>query len=57
MRVGDKVYLLRATSGRREGPYLVASLSGAGKCTLCLEDGTAVYDGRELLITQLEAAT
>lgn len=44
LTVGDKVYLLD-TDGNRKGPYLVASLPSAGKCTLSLENGSHVKDG------------
>ncbi|RYP71323.1 hypothetical protein DL771_004900 [Monosporascus sp. 5C6A] len=53
-RVGDRVYLLRS-SRVREGPYLVASIPGAGRATLCLENGTPVENGRPVPDSGLEA--
>ncbi|KAI8629557.1 hypothetical protein F5Y19DRAFT_475544 [Xylariaceae sp. FL1651] len=53
--VGDKVYLLD-TDGSRKGPYLVASLPSAGKCTLSLENGSIVKNGAEIDTADVEAA-
>jgi len=54
LRVGDKVYLLNA-NGFREGPYVIASLPRVGKCTLSLENGTAVRNGQEIETDFVEA--
>jgi hypothetical protein len=53
--VGDKVYLL-GSLGSREGPYVVASVSSAGKYTLSLESGKAIRNGEEVDLDSLEAA-
>ncbi|KAH6696607.1 hypothetical protein DL95DRAFT_396645 [Leptodontidium sp. 2 PMI_412] len=52
--VGDKVYLLNS-SGSRTGPYVIASIPSAGKCTLSLEDGTAVENSKEIDVDYVEA--
>jgi len=52
--VGDKVYLL-TSGGAREGPYVIASIPSAGKCTLSLENGRAVENGEEIDIDRVEA--
>ena len=54
-RVGDKVYLV-GSDGARDGPFLVASICPAQKCTLCLENGQAAKDGEEIKMAMLEAA-
>lgn len=54
LNVGDKVYLLH-TDGFRKGPYLVASLPSTGKCTLSLENGSAVNNGAEMDVNDVEA--
>ncbi len=47
------MYLLNG--GSREGPYVVAFVT-SGKCTLSLEDGTAVRNDEEIVLDYLEAA-
>lgn len=49
------MYLLNS-GGSREGPYVIASLLSAGKCTLSLENGEAVKNGEEIDIDYVEAA-
>ena len=53
--VGDKVYLLNSNESR-EGPYVIASLPSAEKCTLSLENGEAVKNGEEIDINDVKAA-
>lgn len=53
--VGDKVYLLRS-DGTRDGPFFIASLRSTRRCTLSLEDGQAIENGREIGIDDVEAA-
>merc|ERR1711964_368430 len=53
--VGDKVYL-RSSTGPREGPYLIASISESGAFTLCHADGRVVRNGAEIEVDYLEAA-
>ena len=49
------MYLLNS-GGSREGPYVIASLLSARKCTLSLENGEAVKNGEEIDIDYVEAA-
>lgn len=49
------MYLLKP-DGSREGPYIVASVPSAGRCTLSLANGDAVRDGQEVDIDYVEAA-
>ncbi|KAI6081064.1 hypothetical protein F4821DRAFT_250126 [Hypoxylon rubiginosum] len=53
-RVGDKVFVIN-TSGSREGPYFVASVSG-GKFKLSGEDGQSAKNGDEFSLDSLEEA-
>ncbi|KAI0383372.1 hypothetical protein F5Y04DRAFT_33579 [Hypomontagnella monticulosa] len=55
LNVGDKVYLLD-TNGSRKGPYIIASIPSIGKCTLSLEDGSAVNNEEEIDVNDVEAA-
>lgn len=48
------MYLLNS-SGSRTGPYVIASIPSAGKCTLSLEDGTAVENSKEIDVDYVEA--
>ncbi|KAL7798570.1 hypothetical protein V8C37DRAFT_368327 [Trichoderma ceciliae] len=52
-RVGDTVYLT-GSDGSRDGPFLVASVSGQ-TCTLSLENGQAAKNAEEIKMTMLEA--
>lgn len=49
------MYLLDS-SGSRAGPYVVASIPSAGKCTLSFEDGNAVRNDEEIDMDYVEAA-
>jgi hypothetical protein len=49
------VYLL-SPGGSREGPYVIASVPSAGKCTLSLESGNTVKNGEEIDMKHVEAA-
>jgi hypothetical protein len=49
------VFLLD-TNGVRKGPYVIASLPSAGKCTLSLESDESVKDGAEIDTEDVEAA-
>ena len=49
------MYLL-SSDGSRAGPYVVASVPSAQKCTLSLENGAAVQSGEEIAMAKLEAA-
>ena len=42
------MYLSTTTSSALEGPYLIASVEGAGKYTLCTENGDKVKDGAQV---------
>ncbi|SPJ70635.1 uncharacterized protein FTOL_00363 [Fusarium torulosum] len=53
LAVGDNVYLLK-DDGSREGPYLVATASVAGRCTLCYQDGTPFRDNEEIDVDELD---
>ncbi|KAF5000099.1 hypothetical protein FDECE_11285 [Fusarium decemcellulare] len=53
--VGDKVYLL-GSDGSREGPYIVASVISAEKCTLSLENYQPAKNGMQVDMAKLEAA-
>ena len=49
------MYLLNS-SGSRVGPYVIASIPSARKCTLSFEDGNAVRNGEEIDMDYVEAA-
>ncbi|PMD61251.1 uncharacterized protein K444DRAFT_611505 [Hyaloscypha bicolor E] len=54
-RVGDPVYLLNS-DGSREGPYEIASLPSAGKCTLSSGSGQPIRNGDEIGTDWVESA-
>lgn len=51
-RVGDVVYYLN-DYGEKEGPYMVATVSG-GKCTLCDLHGAPAKGSRPVSLSSLE---
>lgn len=53
--VGDKVYF-SSPSGAREGPYVVASVSPAGRYGLAEENGQTARNGAEVGLDSLVAA-
>ena len=48
------MYLLNS-SGSRMGPYVIASIPSARKCTLSFENGNAVRNGEEIDVDYVEA--
>lgn len=53
--MGDKVNLLNS-DGSDDGPFFVASVISAEKCTLSLENGQTARNGEVVQMARLEAA-